>query len=75
MNQSVAIQGIVCVKTTPQIFAMQKCATIWLQMKLTITEYSPTTNAQLDYKIQKERTPHLVLRLRDETERQDARHQ
>ena len=37
-------------------------------MKLTITEYSPTTSAQLDYKIQKERTLHLVLRLRGETE-------
>ena len=48
---------------------MQKCATIWLQMKLTITEYSPTTSAQLDYKIQKERTLHLVLRLRGDTER------
>ena len=48
---------------------------IWLQMKLTITEYSLTTNAQLDYKIQKERTLHLVLRMRGETERQDARHQ
>ena len=46
-----------------------------LQMKLTITEYSLTTSAQLDYKIQKERTLHLVLRLRGETERQDARHQ
>ena len=54
---------------------MQNCATIWLQMKLTITEYSLTTSAQLDYKIKKERTLHLVLRLRGETERQDARHQ
>ena len=47
---------------------MQKCATIWLQMKLTITEYNLTTSAQVDYKIQKERTLHLVLRLRGETE-------
>ena len=45
-------------------FSMQKCATIWLQVNLTITEYSLTTSAQLDYKIQKERTPHLELRLR-----------
>ena len=52
-----------------------KCETIWLQMKLTITEFRLTTSAQLDYKIQKERTLHLVLRLRGETERQDARHQ
>ena len=37
-------------------------------MKLTITEYSLTTSAQLDYKIQKERTLYLVLRLRGETE-------
>ena len=37
-------------------------------MKLTITEYSLTTNAQVDYKIQKQRTLHLVLRLRGETE-------
>ena len=44
-------------------------------MKLTITEYSLTISAQLDYNIQKERTLHLVLRLRGETERQDARHQ
>ena len=47
---------------------MQKCATIWLQMKLTITEYSLTTSAHLDYKIQEERTLYLVLRLRGETE-------
>ena len=53
----------------------KKCARIWLQMKLTITEYSLTSNAQLDYNIQKERTLHLVLRMRGETERQDARHQ
>ena len=50
---------------------MQKCATIWLQVKLTITEYSLTTSAQLDYKIQKERTLHLELRLRGE----DLQHQ
>ena len=37
--------------------------TVWLQ------------SAQLDYKIQKERTLHLVLRMRGDTERQDARHQ
>ena len=48
---------------------MQECATIWLQMKLTIAEYSLTTSASVDYKIQKERTLHLVLRLRGETER------
>ena len=54
---------------------MQKCATIWLQMKLTITAYSLTTSAQLDYKTQKEGNLHFVLRLRGETERQDARHQ
>ena len=50
---------------------MQECATIWLQVKLTITEYSLTTSAQLDYKIQKERTLHLELRLRGE----DLQHQ
>ena len=54
---------------------MQKCATICLQMKLTITEYSLTTSAQLDYKIQKEITLHVASRMRGETERQDARHQ
>ena len=37
-------------------------------MKLTIPEYSLTTSAQLDYKIQEERTLFLVLRLRGETE-------
>ena len=47
---------------------MQKCATIWLQMKLTITEYNLTTSAQLDYKIPEERTLYLVFRLRGETE-------
>ena len=47
---------------------MQKGATIWQQMKLTITEYSLTTSAQLDNKIQEERTLYLVLRLRGETE-------
>ena len=36
--------------------------------ELTMTEYSPTTSAQVDYKIQKERTLYLVLRLRGETE-------
>ena len=46
---------------------MQKCATIWLQMKRTITEYSLTTSAQLDYNIQKERTLQLVLSMRGET--------
>ena len=54
---------------------MQKCVTIWLQMKFTITEYSLTTHPQMDDKILKERTLHMVLRLRGETERQDARHQ
>ena len=49
---------------------MQKCATIWLQVKWTITEYSLTTSAQMDYKIQKERT-HLEFRLRGE----DLQHQ
>ena len=37
-------------------------------MKLTIIEYSLTTSAQVDYKLQKERTLHLVLRLCGETE-------
>ena len=46
---------------------MEKCAKFWLQMKLTIREYSLTTSAWVDYKIQKERTLHLVLRLRGET--------
>ena len=47
---------------------MQKCATIWLPMKLTITEYSLTTSTKVNYKIQKERNLYLVLRLRGETE-------
>ena len=47
---------------------MEKCAIIWLQMKLTIIEYSLTTSAYVDYKIQKERTLHFVVRLRGETE-------
>ena len=47
---------------------MQKYATIWLQMKLTITEYSLTTSAQLDNKIREERTLYLVMRLCGETE-------
>ena len=47
---------------------MQKCARIWLQMKLTITEYSLTTSIKTNYKIQKERNLYLVLRLRGETE-------
>ena len=65
------------VNTTPQMtrFRDVRVCKNWLQMKLTITEYSMTTNAQVDYKIQKERTIHLVLRMRGETERQDARHQ
>ena len=58
------------VKTTPQMtrFRDGKVCNNWLQMKLTITEYSLTTSAQLDYKIQEERTLYLVLRLRGETE-------
>ena len=43
-------------------------------MKLTITN-SLATSEHFDYKIQKERTLHLVLRLHGENERQDARHQ
>ena len=50
---------------------MQKCATIWLQVKWTITEDSLTKSAQVDYKIQKERTLHLELRLSGE----DLQHQ
>ena len=47
---------------------MEKSAIIWLQMKLTITEYSLTTSTKVNYKIQKERNLYLVLRLRGETE-------
>ena len=47
----------------------------WLQMKLTITEYSLTTSAQVDYNIQKERTLRLVLRMRGDDARQHVRHQ
>ena len=36
--------------------------------ELTITEYILTTSAQVDYKVQEERTLCLVLRLRGETE-------
>ena len=54
---------------------MEKCALIGYRKELTITEYSLTTSTKVNYKIQKERTLHLVLRLRGETERQDARHQ
>ena len=50
------------------VFAMQKCATIWLQMKLTITEYNLTTRTKVNYKIQKERNLCLVLHLRGETD-------
>ena len=35
-------------------FSRCKCATIWLQMKLTMTEYNLTTSAQVDCEIQKE---------------------
>ena len=58
------------VKTTPQMtgFRDGKVCNNCLQMKLTITEYSLTTSAQLDYKIQEERTLYLVLRLRGENE-------
>ena len=47
---------------------MVKCAIIGLQMELTITEYRLTTSAKVDCKMQKERTLHLVLRMRGETE-------
>ena len=54
--------------TSNDPFSRCKCATIWLQMKLTIIEYSLTTSAYVDDKIQKKRTLHLVLRLHGETE-------
>ena len=47
---------------------MQKCAIIGYSWKLTITKYSLTTSAKVDYKIQNERTLHWVLRLRGEIE-------
>ena len=46
---------------------MQVC-NILATDELTITEYSLTTSAQLDYRIQEERTLYLVLRLRGKTE-------
>ena len=36
--------------------------------ELTITEYSLTTSTKVNYKIQKERTLHVVLRMRGDTE-------
>ena len=47
---------------------MQKCAIIGFRKELTITEYSLTTSTKVNYKIQKERTLHLVLRPCGETE-------
>ena len=47
---------------------MQNCATLWLQMKIDDHRIQSDTSAKVDYKIQKERTLHLVLRLRGETE-------
>ena len=58
------------VKTTPQITRFRD-AKVYNNMatgKLTITEYSLTTSTKGNYKIQKERTLYLVLRLRGETE-------
>ena len=55
--------------TSNDLFSRCKCATNWLQMKLTITEYSLTTSTKVNYKIQKERNLYLVLRLRGDTER------
>ena len=45
----------------------QVCKNMGYSLKLTITEYSLTTSAQLDYKIQNERTLHLELRMRGDT--------
>ena len=63
-------EALHAVKTTPQMTRCRdaKVCNNWLQMKLTITEYSLTTSAKADCKIQKERTLQLVLRLRGETE-------
>ena len=47
--------------TSGDPFSRCKCARIWLQMKLTITEYSLTTSAQLDYNIQKEKKSTLGI--------------
>ena len=57
------------------VFAMEKCAIIGYRWKLTITEYSLTTSAKVDCNIQKEKTLHLVLRLRGDDARQHVRHQ
>ena len=58
------------VKTTPQMtrFRDGKVCSNLATDELTITEYSLTTSAEVDYKIQKEKTLYLVLRLRGETE-------
>ena len=58
------------VRTTPPMtcFRDARVCNIWIQMKLTITEYSLTTSAQFDNKLQEERTLYLVLRLLCETE-------
>ena len=50
------------------VFAMCNKQELWLQFELTMTRYSLTERAQLDYNIQKERTLQLVLRMRGETE-------
>ena len=65
------------VKTTPQMtrFRDAKVCNNLVTDEIDVTENNPTTSKHVDYKIQKGRTLHLVLRLLGETERQDARHQ
>ena len=56
-----ATRAATSVKTTPQMirFLDRKVCNNWLQMKLTITEYSLATSTKVDYKIQEERTLYL----------------
>ena len=54
---------------------MQKCVNNLLTDEIDDHRIQSDYKCTVGQKIQKERTLHLVLRMRVETERQDARHQ
>ena len=63
------------VKTTPQMIRFRDAKVCNNLVTDEIDDHRIQSDYNMNYKIQKERTLHLVLRQRGETERQDARHQ
>ena len=63
------------VKTTPQMIRVHDARVCNNFATNEIDDYRVQSDYNKNCNIQKERTLHLVLRLRGETERQEARHQ